>query len=81
MTTCKNRFAIKIFLTALVCLLAADSAYSREDLWQSLNAEISRLSQQGKYNDAVYVAKNAVKVAEKKYELLTRARRIRSISE
>lgn len=67
MTSCNNRISVKLILTVLIIFVLVVPADSREETWQKLNAEVLRLSQQGKYNDAVFVAKNAVKVAEKSF--------------
>ena len=62
----KNNF-IKSILVIAIAGLMAESVQARDELWKNLNTEILRLSRQGKYDDAVLVSKNAVKVAEKNY--------------
>jgi len=67
MTACKKQLATTIFLAFLVCFLDVLPAYPREGLWQRLNDEIMKLSQQGKYAQAIYVAQNSIKLAQKTF--------------
>ena len=55
------------FLAAIIFFLTAAAAYPREDLWQRLNAEIMKLSREDKYLEAIYVARNSIKLAEKTF--------------
>ena len=63
----KHRY--KISLTIVIVSTLGLNAFAQDELWQTLNAEILKLSQKGKYFDAVLVARNAVKFAEKNYGL------------
>ena len=63
----KKQIIVGGFLTAIVFFLAVATVYSREDLWQRLNVEIMRLSREGKYPEAIYVAQNSIKLAEKTF--------------
>ena len=63
----QKQLAAKFFLAIVFIFSMAFSAHPREDLWQRLNAEILKLSRQGKYTQAIYVAQNSIKLAEKTF--------------
>ena len=67
MTAPIKQIAVTFFLTAIFSFLMVAAALPREDLWQRLNTEILKLSQQGKYTQAIYVAQNSIKLAEKSF--------------
>jgi len=58
------KVSARILLTTLLIVLFAVSAYAQETLWNELNAKAATLYQQGRYSEAVNVAKEALKVAE-----------------
>jgi hypothetical protein len=67
MAASRKQIIVTVLSTAIVSFITVASAYPREDLWQRLNAEIMKLSREGKYLDAIYVAQNSVKLAEKSF--------------
>ncbi|MBW2412780.1 MAG: tetratricopeptide repeat protein, partial [Deltaproteobacteria bacterium] len=67
MAASKKRTIATLFLGAIVFFEMVAPAHPREDLWQRLNAEITKLSREGKYRDAIYVAQNSIKLAEKSF--------------
>jgi hypothetical protein len=67
MTGSRKQIAAKCILATVFIFLMVASAHPREDLWQKLNAEILKLSRQGKYPQAIYVAQNSIKLAEKTF--------------
>jgi tetratricopeptide (TPR) repeat protein len=52
------------FTLLLIALLCALPSSAQESSWKELNAQVVELYQQGKYAQAVPIAKEAVKVAE-----------------
>ena len=67
MVASKKKIFVSGILTAIGFFLAVASVYPREDLWQRLNAEIMKLSREGNYPEAIYVAQNSIKLAEKTF--------------
>ncbi len=57
----------KILLIPVLAVSLALPAHAQEALWKDLSAKVLTLYQQGRYAEAVKVAKDALKVAEAKF--------------
>ena len=55
-----NRFSIVL----MVAFLVATPAWTQESRWKELDTQVDRLQEQGKFNDALPVAEEALHVAE-----------------
>ena len=55
---------VKIVLIMVLLLSFTLPAYAQEKLWKELNDKANNLYQQGRYSEAVSVAKEALKIAE-----------------
>src|SRR3954465_11774297 len=56
---------ITLLLTLVLWLASSTYAHAQSLEWQELNAEVTALYQQGRYDKALAVAKEALDVAEK----------------
>src|SRR3972149_4631639 len=59
--------SVKVILMVVMVISVSKVAYSQESLWNELNAKFTKLYQQGQYAEALMVAEEAVKVAEKTF--------------
>ncbi len=57
-------YGVKIVLIMVLLLSFTLPGYSQGELWKELNDKANKLYQQGRYSEAVSVAKEALKIAE-----------------
>ncbi|ODS34806.1 MAG: kinesin light chain KLC [Candidatus Scalindua rubra] len=57
-------YGVKVVLMAILAVSFTLPAYAQEKLWNELNDKATTLYQQGKYSEAINVAKESLKVAE-----------------
>jgi tetratricopeptide (TPR) repeat protein len=61
------RTSTHLFLPVMVVLLSSTSTLAQEALWEKLNSKVVMLYQRGELSEAVKIAEQALKVAEKTF--------------
>ncbi len=61
------RITIRLLLSVMMVLLSAISTFAQEALWKELDTKFNMLYERGQYSEAVRVAEDALKVAEKTF--------------